>query len=371
VSKSGFRINGPLVVRSPNWLGDAVMALPAVRNLKTMLAGDPLTVAAPEKLAALWQACPFVDKVVAFREPKNLRVTVRQLRAEGFGSTVLLPNSLRSAAEAMLAGIPQRIGYARGGRRWLLTHAVPAPARNPVRLHQRFYYLDLVAALDGPTDASAPEIRKPAASSGAFEVAASVPAAVRRSESDGYQLHTATGGEPERLKEEVVAPASDARATVAICPGAEYGPAKRWPLENFLAVARHFTVKHKARILLLGAAGDAPLAAELAAKLPEAENLAGKTSLAEFMTALANARLVFCNDSGAMHAASVLNVPTVAIFGSTEPQLTGPLGSRTQVLRHHVPCSPCFLRECPIDFGCMRGVTPEMAIAAGEMILKI
>ena len=327
MSKSGFRINGPLVVRSPNWLGDAVMALPAVRNLKTMLVRDPLTVAAPEKLAALWRACPFVDRVIALTEPKKLRVTAHQLHAEKFGSTVLLPNSLRSAAEALLAGIPQRIGYARGGRRWLLTQAVPVPARNPVRLHQRFYYLDLVAALGGPTDASVPELRK-----------------------------------------ETVA--SDSRLTVAICPGAEYGPAKRWPIENFLAVARYFTARHKARIVLLGAAGDAPLAGELAAKFPEAENRVGKTSLAEFMTALASARLVFCNDSGAMHVASVLDVPTVAIFGSTEPQLTGPLGSRTQVLRHHVPCSPCFLRECPIDFGCMRGVTPEMAITAGEALLK-
>ena len=302
------------------------MALPAVRNLKTMVVRDPLTVAAPEKLAALWEACPFVDRVIALKEPKKLQATVRQLRAGKFGSAVLLPNSLRSAAEARLAGIPQRIGYARGGRGWLLTKAIPVSPRNPVRLHQRFYYLDLVTALGGPDDASVPELRREKA--------------------------------------------TEAGMTVAICPGAEYGPAKRWPVENFLAVARHFVARHQARIVLLGAAGDAALAAELAVKLPEAENRVGKTSLAEFMAALASSRLVFCNDSGAMHVASALNVPTVAIFGSTEPELTGPLGVRTQVLRHHVPCSPCFLRECPIDFGCMKGVTPEMAIAAGEAWLK-
>jgi len=329
VTESGFHLNGPLVVRSPNWLGDAVMALPAVRNLKTMLVRDPLVVAAPEKLAALWQACPFVDQVLVLTQPKNLLATARQLRAGEFGSAILLPNSLRSAAEARLAGIPQRIGYARGGRKFLLTYAVPLPARNPVRLHQKFYYLDLVTALGGPSDASIPELRK-----------------------------------------EIVTPATDSRITVAICPGAEYGPAKRWPVEKFLAVARHFTAKHEARIILLGAAGDASLAAELAAQLPEAENRVGKTSLEEFMAALANAQLVFCNDSGAMHVASVLDVPTVAIFGSTEPQLTGPLGSRTQVLRHHVPCSPCFLRECPIDFACMTSIMPEMVIEAGEAMLK-
>ena len=104
------------MVRSPNWLGDAVMALPAVRNLKTMLVHDSLTVATPEKLAALWKKCPFVDRVIALENPKNLQATARQLRGGKFDTAVLLPNSLRSASEAYLAGIPQRVGYALGGR---------------------------------------------------------------------------------------------------------------------------------------------------------------------------------------------------------------------------------------------------------------
>lgn len=328
MTEADFRIEGPLVVRSPNWLGDAVMALPAVRNLKTMLKDEPLTVAAPEKLAALWEACPFVDKVIPLERPKRLRVSAQQLREGKFGSAILLPNSFRAAAEAKLAGIPQRIGYTWAGRWMLLTKEVPIPPRNPLRLHQSFYYLDLVTAIGGPDDASLPELRQ-----------------------------------------ETIAAKSDAALTVAICPGAEYGPAKRWPIENFLAVARAFISRRKARIILLGAAGDAVVADELAARLPAAENRVGKTSLAEFMTALARSQLVICNDSGAMHVASVLGVPTVAIFGSTEPQLTGPLGPRTRMLRHHVPCSPCFLRECPIDFSCMTSITPEMVVAAGEAFL--
>jgi len=315
-----------VVVRSPNWLGDAVMALPAVRNLKTMIVHDLLTVAAPKKLAALWQLCPFVDRVIALDQPKNLAGSAKKLREGKFGAAVLLPNSFRAAAEAWLAGVPQRIGYARSGRRLLLTKAIPVPERNPVRLHQRYYYQDLIITLGGPADSSVPELRKEAVSSGS-------------------------------------------PATVAICPGAEYGPAKRWPAENFLAVAKHFATKHQARIVLLGASGDAPLAAELARQLPGAEDRTGKTTLTEFLVALASSRLVFCNDSGAMHAASVLGVPTVAVFGSTEPQLTGPLGPHTAVLRHHVPCSPCFLRECPIDFACMKSITPEMAIAAAEKLI--
>jgi len=317
------------VIRSPNWLGDAVMALPAVRNLKTVVGDDPLTVAAPEKLAALWEKCPFVDEVIALGKPRNLQATARQLRAGKFGSAVLLPNSLRSVAEAALAGIPQRLGYARGGRGLLLTHTVPAPARNPARLHQRYYYLDLVTALGGPSDASLPKLRK--------------------------EPTTVTGSRG---------------LVLAICPGAEYGPAKRWPVENFVAVARHFIATRKAKILLLGAAVDAPIAEEFSRQLPEVDNLVGKTSLAEFMAALVSARLVLCNDSGAMHLASALGVPTLAVFGSTEPQLTGPMGARSRVLRHHVPCSPCFLRECPLDFACMKGVTGETAIGVAETMLR-
>ena len=128
VTESAFLLREPLMVRSPNWLGDAVMAMPAVRNLKTMVVNDPLVVAAPEKIAALWRACPFVDEVIALSQPKKVFATASQLRAGNFGSAVLLPNSLRVAGEAWLARIPQRIGYARDGRGLLLTHAVPSAA---------------------------------------------------------------------------------------------------------------------------------------------------------------------------------------------------------------------------------------------------
>jgi heptosyltransferase-2 len=299
------------------------MALPAVRNLKTMLGGDALAVAAPEKLAAFWQACPFVDQVIALTDPKNVWTTSAQLRAGKFGSAVLLPNSLRVAGEVALAGIPQRIGYARDGRRLLLTKAIPAPRRNPVRLHQRFYYLDLVTALGGPSADSLPLLR-------------------------------------------VEAKPTD---QIALCPGAEFGPAKRWPVDKFAAVARHFIAKHNLRAVILGAPNDAEVAAELLKELPEAKNLAGQTTLAEFMTALAGSKLVVSNDSGAMHLASALGLPTVAIFGSTEPAMTGPLGPRARILRHHVPCSPCFFRFCPIDFACMHSITPEMVVAQGEQLM--
>jgi heptosyltransferase-2 len=325
--------SGPLVVRSPNWLGDAIMALPAVRNLKTLLAGEKLAVATPEKLAALWQACPFVDEVIALPQPKNIGAVARQLREGKFATALLLPNSLRSALEAWRAGIPQRIGYARGGRGLFLTRTVPVPARDPVRLHQKFYYLDLASAIGAPADAALPELRDPPSAHGPGLVVDRAP----------------TVG--------AMAPC------VALCPGAEYGPAKRWPLENFVAVGKALA-EDCYRLVILGAAGDVSLAAKLAEQLPGARNLAGETTLAEFMSELAGCVLAVSNDSGAMHLASALGVPTVAIFGSTEPALTGPLGSRTAVLRHHVPCSPCFLRDCPLDFACMHSLTPARVLTA-------
>ncbi len=322
-------LQGPTVVRSPNWLGDAVMALPAVRNLKEFLDEETLTIAVPDKLAALWQKCPFVDKVLILDQPKALKATAAQLREGKFANAVLLPNSLRAATESWMAGIPQRIGYARSGRSMLLTHGVPVPPRNPARLHQRFYYLDLVSAIGGGDDPSLPKLRK----------------------------------DPTTV-------AGSRGLVLAFCPGAEYGPAKRWPVENFIALARHFITTRKAKILLLGAPVDALIAAEFMKQVPEADNRVGKTSLAEFMAALVTARLVICNDSGAMHVASALGVPTMSIYGSTEPALTGPMGGRIRVLRHHVPCSPCFLRECPIDFSCMTGISAEQGIIAAESMLR-
>jgi heptosyltransferase-2 len=309
-----------------------------VRNLKTLLGAEqPLAVATPEKLAALWQACPFVDQVIALDQPRKIGAVAAQLRAGKFAAALLLPNSLRAALEAWRADIPQRIGYARGGRGFLLTRTIPVPGRNPVRLHQKFYYLDLAAQLGAPADASLPELRVP----------------IDAGDASSALLPSAGAS--------AILPCA-----AALCPGAEYGPAKCWPLERFVEVGKFFA--ERGPIVILGAVGDAARAAQLAEQIPGAVNRAGQTTLAEFMAELGRARLVVSNDSGAMHLASALGVPTVAIFGSTEPALTGPLGARTAVLRHHVPCSPCFLRDCPLDFACMTAITPAMVLAAAEKL---
>ena len=253
------------------------------------------------------------------------------MREGKFGSAVLLPNSLRAAAEAWLAGIPQRIGYARGGRSLLLTHAIPAPPRNPARLHQRYYYLDLVTAIGGPSDASLPKLRK--------------------EPTDRDRLARAGAGDLSRAR-------SMARPSAG-----RWKISSRWRSISWRRARR--------RSILLGAPGDVPIAEEFARHLPEVDNRVGKTSLAEFMAALVSARLVVCNDSGAMHAglragradAGHLRLDRAATDRARWARAAGSL-------RHHVPCSPCFLRECPIDFACMKSITPEMAIAAAEALLR-
>lgn len=319
---AGFALKTPVVVRSPNWLGDCIIAMPGVRNLKALLGSQPLTVAAPAKIAAIWRACPFVDEVIPLEKPRSFVRSSGQLREKKFGAAILLPNSLRTAAEATLGLIPQIIGYPGHARAWLLTNVVHKSAFNFARQHQKYAYVDLMSALGASEDASFPELRLP---------------------------------------EGITKPVSD-RPQLSLCPGAEYGPAKRWPAAYYAEIAKTFITQHNAKVVLLGAAKDRECADAIATICSGVENKVGQTTLEEFMGELAASRLVVCNDSGSMHLASALGVPTVAIFGSTEPRRTSPLGPCTDVLREHVACSPCFLRECPLDFRCMHALPPEKVL---------
>ncbi len=291
------------------------MALPAVALLKERRKDLFLSVATPAKLSALWEICPFVDEIITLVKPKNFLSTIAVLRRKKFGVSILFPNSFRVAAEAKLAGIPLIVGYRGNGRSPLLSHPVKRKPFNPLRQHQQYDYLDLISD-ELRSDVFFPALQKPA---------------VERKEN-----------------------------RVALFPGAEYGPAKRWPAPYFAEIAKKFRAEKNVEVVLFGASGDLSVAKEIASMAPEVEVRVGKTSLQELITELASTRFVLSNDSGAMHLAAALGVPTVALFGSTEPRRTGPLGKTVRVLRHHVPCSPCFLRNCPIDFACMHALTPQM-----------
>ena len=313
-----------LLVRSSNWLGDAVMSIPAVEACKTGRPDLHLTVLAPAKLAALWRRVPAVDEVIAIQSGDSPLALGKRVE-EKFDAALLLPNSLRSALEARALGVRQVVGYPGHQRRWLLKRIPPFAPDAGGHHANRFTRL---AAFCGAN------------------VSSGNPMFARNKQS-------------ERTK-----------PRIGVCPGAEYGPAKRWPAERFAAAMREFQAKQPAEWILFGVAGDAPAGETIAAGCDfEVTNRIGKTSLDQLMDDLAACDALLTNDTGTMHLAAFLGVPTVAIFGSTEPDLTSPLGDFHQVLRHKVQCSPCFLRECPIDFRCMTRIEPSEAAAALRKVL--
>lgn len=315
-----------LLVRSSNWLGDAVMNIPAVEACKKARPDLRLTVLTPAKLAPLWRRVTCVDDVIEL-QPQESPLSLRRRVREEFDAAILFPNSLRTALEAKALGIRRITGYPGHGRRRLL-HAVPN--FNPDTTgHHAERYLRLVEFFGAPK----------------AEQEASFPRRAARGNTSVPRI--------------------------GVCPGAEYGPAKRWPAENFAGTMRAFQARTPSEFVIFGVSGDAPAAAAIADSVPfPVRNLAGRTTLDQLMNELAACNALLTNDTGTMHLAAFLGVPTVAIFGSTEPALTGPLGDFHRVLRHKVECSPCFLRECPIDFRCMAAIKPAEAADALEAVLR-
>lgn len=313
-----------IVIRSPNWLGDSVMAMPALRAIKAGRPDAHITVAAPAKIAPVWKLIPEVDEVVPI-SVRSVFGTARVLkRKAAFDVAILFPNSFRAALEAWLARIPRRVGFRGHRRSWLLNQIIPEREKPGPIEHQANQYLRIAHAIGAWRDdlGVVPNIRDDT---------------------------------------EVVPPTND-RLLIGLCPGAEYGPTKRWLPERFAETAAAICANSNAHWILFGTAKDAEVGEIIAKELgANCTNRIGQTSLEDLITELGECRLLLTNDTGTMHLATLLGVPVVAIFGSTEPALTGPLGANNIVLRHQVECSPCFLRECPIDFRCMKAVTVEEA----------
>lgn len=313
-----------VLVRGVNWLGDAVLSLPAVEALRRLWPQASIAVVAPRGLAPLWGMQASVDKVFSFgggprdgRAQGDLRLAL-SLRRQRWDVAVVLPNSFRSALLAALAGASVRVGFSTDGRRLLLTH--PVPKGDTLRAgHQVEHYMALARAL-GYEGAAPP-------------AGLEVPAELIRWADGALEGHL---------------PAGRGRPVVAIHPGAAYGPAKRWFPERFAALARAAAGELDALVLVLGGPGEAPWAAEAASALPgRVVDFTGRTDVAELAALLGRCDLAVCNDSGPMHLAAAVGTPVVALFGSSEPAQTGPLGEGHRVLREPVACSPCFARTCP------------------------
>lgn len=326
-----------ILIRSSNWLGDAVMSVPAVRAVKNGRPDAHLTIAAPENLAALWKRVPEVDDIVALPS-KSILAAARLIREKpNFDVAVLFPNSLRSALEVFLGGVPRRAGVRGHRRRWLLNQWPRQRRLSPGVVHQTYKYLELVSTLGADVR---PELETEA-----------TPA--------NTQLKSPR---PNSLT------ADRQQFKFGLCPGAEYGPAKRWP--RFAEVAQEIATRHPVQWVLFGTVRDGAVGQKVAETLgSKCVNRIGQTTLEELMVELRDCDLLLTNDTGTMHLANFLRVPTVSIFGSTEPRRTGPLGPGHRIYRHHVECSPCFLRECPLDFRCMHAVTSAEVVAGIEQMM--
>ena len=362
-----------VLIRGVNWLGDAVMTTPALQRVRQALPQAHLTLLTPAKLLDLWSDHPSLDAVESFSPADTLWSVAAKLRAGNFDTALVLPNSARSALEAWLARIEHRIGYARSGRGWLLTQPVPLPRNyGAMRKRSAGEIKHLTQTAGGSPDASSP-------AQGAVHHIhhyLRLAAALGADPSPVPPSLTVTSGEVEQARAQLL-PASVSSATMVLGlnPGAEYGPAKRWPAEKFAAVVRAVTPQLGACVwLAFGAAADRQLCEEIV-RLTDGNvlNLAGKTSLRQLMALLKLCRVVLTNDTGPMHLAAALGTSVVVPFGSTSPELTAPGlpgDPRHRLLKSTVPCSPCFRRECPIDFRCMNEIRVERVSAAIRELLS-
>ncbi|MGD0132908.1 MAG: lipopolysaccharide heptosyltransferase II [Bryobacteraceae bacterium] len=318
-----------ILVRATNWVGDAVMSLPALRAIRERFSTARISVLAKPWVADLYGRESLIDEIILY-SGQSPSQTGHQLRSRRFDCAILLQNAFEAAWIAWLARIPTRIGYKRDGRQLLLTRAVNVPKPGQIPRHERFYYLELLRRA-GIIDAM-PESEEIRLGSGA------VPSAKR---------------------------------VIGVSPGAAYGTAKRWLPERFAEAAGALATARGASIALFGSKGERELCGEVAQLLNghQVTNYAGQTTLAQFIDLASGCELFLTNDSGSMHIASALGVPTVAIFGPTDDSTTGPTGPNARVVRHPVDCSPCLLRECPIDHRCMTGVSAERVVQEALQLL--
>jgi heptosyltransferase-2 len=327
-----------ILIRAANWVGDAVMSIPALEALRGQFPAAHISILTRPSVAGLYARESFCNELIPYVAPRGWKglaekiAVSSEIRKKNFDCIILFQNAFEAAALARAAGIPVRIGYNRDARGWLLTHPVPVPKPGETPRHQRFYYLELLK---------------------------------RAGIIEGYALDL-----PIRLCGAQAAAAEGRKrfenaaiygAVIGVSPGAAYGGAKRWLPERFAEAAAEVARDRNATIAVFGSKEDLTIC-EVVQQGIEAQgqrciNFAGATNLAEFIELAAACEVYLTNDSGAMHVASALGVPTVAVFGATDEQATGPTGALSRVIREAVECSPCLLRECPIDHRCMTHVS--------------
>ncbi len=337
-----------ILVRAPNWVGDAVMAIPALEMIRRTHVGDEICVLARPAVADLFLAQPFADRIILYDFRGNHRgwlgreKLIAELRKEKFGAAVLLQNAFEAAWLTWRADIPERIGYARDARGPLLTKAIRVPREGEIPKHESHYYLELLRR------------------AGWIEAAREIPP---------IRLCVT---ETSRAAAESALRSAGARENAwrcAIAPGASYGAAKYWPPERFALLADRLISECGADVIFFGTPGENEIAARIRSKMKSpAISLVGETSMRDLAALFASCSIFIGNDSGAMHVAAAAGLPVIGIFGSTDPEGTAPVTEQFTLIREVVSCSPCFLRTCPVDHRCMTHISVDSVYAAAKQL---
>jgi heptosyltransferase-2 len=341
-----------VVVRGANWVGDAVMTVPALRELRRVLPGAHITLATRAWAEGIFEGADFLDDIITIDETKGTGRSIwretRDWRARRFDLAVLFPNAFAPALVAALARVPVRVGYATQGRGALLSHSLPVPEWRGLR-HEVFYYLNIVAELERMLgNSSSLEFKEPRTQLAVSE---------RRREAAR-----------ELLRERG---ARTGRPLVALCPGSTNSRAKRWPAERFAALADLLVERCGVDVALVGAGEELAVSKEVASRMRARPLiLTGETKLDQTAAVLSVADLLVTNDTGPAHIAASVGCPVVVIFGPTNPSTTRPFSLLADVVREPPDCAPCMLRDCPIDHRCMTEITVEMVFARAARSLE-
>jgi lipopolysaccharide heptosyltransferase II len=333
-----------ILVRATNWVGDAIMALPALRAVRNRFPDAEISILARPYVADIYRDQQICDQLINY-DVQGIHAGISgreklstELRTLKFDVALLLQNAFDAAWLAWRAKIPERIGFARDGRSLLLTKPVAVPKPGEIPSHEKFYYLELLRRAGWIESISDEPF-----------IAMTVPEEKRRG---AAEFLAAAGARPHALR-------------VAVGAGASYGSAKCWPPARFAEVANRLQSQSDADVILFGTAAESAVSSAIAANMRRPPiDLTGKTSIADLPALLSQCHLFIGNDSGAMHVAAAVGLPVVAVFGPTDPLGTAPVTPRCTVVQEKPYCSPCFLRRCPTDHRCMTKVTPEMVEAA-------
>lgn len=338
------------MVRGTNWVGDAVMTIPALRQLRRVFPRAHITLATRAWAEGLFADADFIDDLQVHQGSglRSVVQQVRQWRKRKFDLAVLFPNSLETALVASLARVPLRVGYATDGRQRLLTQPLALPEWRGTK-HEVFYYLQIVAELEWLVKRE--QTFLDTQPDGSLDVSDTRKTAAR-----------------EFLQARGI---SESARLVALCPGSINSRAKRWPSERYAALADRMIDSLGAKVLLVGSNAEMEVSLEVSRQMRNQPLvLTGQTDLAELVAILSQVDLLITNDTGPAHIASALGRPTLVIFGPTNPLTTRPFSPLGEIVREPPDCAPCMLRDCPIDHRCMTAITPDRVLERARVLLS-